>query len=383
MGAGSSVPTSVEDALQAGHSQKEIDTYQAIEELFSSCDKSIDGKLTCGEVLGVLGKHENDDELRKQLDLPTNPGTSVKGLTNAFDETVKKEVDGRVIDAGEFHEFLKKYKAGHSSNGATEATAAVEGVDASTSESATNKGGFVMEFKASEMSGRPATSKVPARFKNRPLTSRRAKKGGTRAPVPKRKQAPATKKPETVQRKKSVEEETAYKAIEELFEKSEKDTDGKVTRDELIKTLDAHTQDDDLCLKLGLPSTAEPATAEPATAEPATAEPATAEPATAEPAAAEPATAEPAAAEPAAAEPAAAEPATAELATIAEPATETPAGEASPPAPQTVVDAFKKGYGDYLSAFNLKKTESASVDEVFGFLQRHKKHFFKMLNMAA
>jgi hypothetical protein len=270
MGAAGSVPLSAEAALAAGHSQEEVDAY--------------------------VSKAAAQAEATKAA------------AEAAAAEEVPKETPSETTDSAAETTTPDAAAATTSTSQPTETAKAPEADVADTTADKDQKVGFVLEFSATDMSSRPKTSKrAPARFRNRPPTSRRVKKptekktavkdstgelaavadkapetaGATAKPNPTAKNtaaAPAAATepaeaavpgPETTSPEQNATQapakpaaapvsEEAQKAIEELFEKTRRDSktepDGDVTRKQLLETLATCDEDQELSNKLGLPA---------------------------------------------------------------------------------------------------------------------------------
>jgi len=316
MGAAGSVHKSKEDALAAGHSQEEIDAYLTTQN----------------------GESASTDSAAVENSTPTTEATSEATKDTMTDATTPEAAssDGVAIVAEDVppkasSETTPATNEAASDDKMTVVKAANAEEEGSTATESDKTVGFVLEFSSSVMaSGRPTTSKrAPARFRNRPPTSRRPPK---KAVIPAKKQKPAKivgkTVPETADESTPTEpakppgtnedkgaDKVAYKAIEEIFETTRRDSqsapDSDVTRQQLLDTLGKHETDPELCTKLGLPSQKE--------------------------------------------------------------------GEA-----KTSVSAFKNAYDEYVSAFTEKKHAGKStVDEVATFLTKHKNSVLRLLNMAS
>jgi len=265
MGAAGSVPLSAEAALAAGHSQADVDAYQAINKLFEECERDAENKVTRKSFLQTLAKHDQDAELKKGLGLAED-GT-IPAFMNAFHAEVgnlEGKYDG-LASASEVVTFLTKYKtpaADQVPQSSTPEPVSPEpaAVPALNVAAATDEP-FVMEFSSVEMSqtSRPVTSrKVPARFRNRPATSRRPPTSKAAKPAPIRKPSrPKTSK--TIKKVDNNAEEIkpgtdSYKAIEQLIGEAEADAEGNKKRGSFLAVLDQHVEDDELRAKLGLPA---------------------------------------------------------------------------------------------------------------------------------
>jgi hypothetical protein len=278
MGAAGSVPLSAEAALAAGHSQEEVDAY-------------VSKAAAQAEATKAAAEAASAAEAPKE---PPSEAIDTKTETTP-DASAEKTSPGQPTETTE------------------EPKAAAD-----TTADKDQKVGFVLEFSATDMSSRPKTSKrAPARFRNRPPTSRRVKKpaekttaakdiagkpaavadkapettgasakpNGTTetiaaAPVPAAEPAEAavpdseTTSPEQTATQEPVKpaaapvSEETQKAIEELFEKTRRDSkteaDGDVTRKQLLETLATCDEDQELSNKLGLPAAKDGKTAVPA-----------------------------------------------------------------------------------------------------------------------
>jgi len=279
MGAAGSVPLSAEAALAAGHSQDEVDAY------VSKAAAQAEATKAAAEAAAAAEAPKETPSEAIDTTAETTP-----------DATAEKTSPGQP----------------------TETTEAPKADAADTTADKDQKVGFVLEFSATDMSSRPKTSKrAPARFRNRPPTSRRVKKpaekttaakdiagkpaavadkapettGATAkpnataeatvaAPAPAAEPAEAavseseTTSPEQTATQEPVKpaaapvSEETQKAIEELFEKTRRDSktepDGDVTRKQLLETLAACDEDQELSNKLGLPAAKDGKTAVPA-----------------------------------------------------------------------------------------------------------------------
>lgn len=286
MGAAGSIPLSKEAALAAGHSEEEVDAYLK--------------KQEAAKNEGVAVAPEAATEAPAATTEPAPDATPV--VDSASGETAAAPAD------------------------ATKDTPTATPDATATSDATVH---FKIEISSTDMaaSKRPATSKrAPARFRNRPPTSRRPPREATAVAKKAAKTAAAkTEGPETDDSKpakppaakveKTVEEVVAYKAIEGIFETTRRDSnseaDADVTREALLQTLEKHDEDTELCTKLGLPAPKE--------------------------------------------------------------------GE-----PKSAVSAFRSAYDEYVTAFtDTKKDGVAKVDEVANFLTKHKHSVLRLMGMAA
>jgi len=99
------------DAIKPGS-----DSYKAIEELIEKTDTDVDGHKKRGSFLETLDKHNEDEDLRARLGLPTPKDGNTKAVVafrGAFDEYVtaftEKKHEGKVT-AEEVANFLSKYR---------------------------------------------------------------------------------------------------------------------------------------------------------------------------------------------------------------------------------------------------------------------------------
>lgn len=266
MGAAGSVPMTQEAALAAGHTQEQVDAYQTIQGLVIG--RNADGEVTRQQFCQTLMKHDENDATRTKLGLsaPTEGETvtPVATFRAAFEEAAKG-MDGGAdakTTASEVAAFLATFKAPTDAAKAEPAAETASTVEAAEAKAPTKDAAaavpalalpkqkpVVMEFSSTEFSktSRPKTAtKVPSRFSNRPVTSRRASKSATSGCRPGR--------PKTSKRTKSKEEIQATKAIASLIIEADEKQVGCVTRAELMNTLEKHAEDKELQKKLGLMS---------------------------------------------------------------------------------------------------------------------------------
>jgi len=254
-----------EAALAAGHSQEQVDAYQAIQDLILG--RSAEGDVTRQQFCQTLMKHDENDCTRAKFGLaaPTaDAATPVAAFRTALEEAFKG-MDGGAeakTTASEVAAFLATFKAPTG-----DPQAIVKGVggeapaiEASAEAAATDatavpplalptdgkKENFKLEFNSEEFTSktsRPQTStKVPSRFANRPVTSRRASKSSTTARRPGR--------PLTSRKKKTKEEIQKTKTIAALIIEADVKQVGCVTRADFSQTLEKHAGDEKLAEEL-------------------------------------------------------------------------------------------------------------------------------------